>query len=52
MVVVTTVGGFLGGFGFEKSYFINSIGFISMLLIAFCLPDTGTVKTEQGKSWR
>ena len=49
MVVVTTVGGFLGGFGFEKSYFINSIGFISMLLIAFCLPDTGTVKTEQGE---
>ena len=50
MVVVTTVGGFLGGFGFEKSYFINSIGFISMLLIAFCLPDTGTVKTEQGEN--
>lgn len=49
MVVVTTVGGFLGEFGFEKSYFINSIGFISMLLIAFCLPDTGTVKTEQGE---
>ena len=49
MVVVTTVGGFLGGYGFEKSYFINSIGFIAMILIALCLPDTGTVKTEQGE---
>lgn len=41
MVVITTLGGKLGVLGFEKSYFINVIGFISMLVIALLLPDTG-----------
>lgn len=49
MVVVTTVGGFLGRFGFQRAYFTNVIGFIAMVLIAVCLPDTGKVRTEQGE---
>lgn len=44
MVVVTTVGGWLGSGGFQNAYLINVIGFISMILIAFCLPETGTAK--------
>ena len=41
MVVVTTVGGMLGAGGFKNAYLINVIGFISLILIACCLPDTG-----------
>lgn len=44
MVVITTLGGKLGVLGFEKSYFVNVIGFVSMLVIAFLLPDTGKTK--------
>lgn len=44
MVVVTTVGGMLGAGDFTHAYFINVIGFISMILIAVCLPDTGSVQ--------
>ena len=46
MVVVTTVGGMLGSAGFRGAYFINIIGFIAMLLLMICLPDTGTVKVS------
>ena len=50
MVVVTTVGGLLGSHGFQYAYLINIIGFISMFLIALCLPDTGrTVVTATEK---
>lgn len=44
MVIINTVGGLLGASGFRNSYYINIIGFLSMMLIAICLPDTGTVK--------
>ncbi|MFV0361481.1 MAG: MFS transporter, partial [Suipraeoptans sp.] len=44
MVVITTLGGQLGTLGFKYSYFINIIGFISMILIAILLPETGVVK--------
>ncbi len=44
MVVITTMGGKLGTIGFVNAYFVNIIGFISMLLIAFLLPDTGKVQ--------
>ncbi len=44
-MVVTTVGaGILGRGGFRASYFINVIGFICMLLLIFCLPETGVAK--------
>lgn len=46
MVVVTTVGGFIGSFGFRNAYYINIIGFIAMILIAVCLPETGTAKVS------
>lgn len=44
MVVITTMGGRLGVAGFEFAYLVNLIGFISMLLIAVLLPDTGKTK--------
>lgn len=44
MVIITTFGGKLGAAGFRYSYLINVIGFISMILIALLLPETGTVK--------
>lgn len=47
MVVVTTVGGWLGSSGFRNAYFINVIGFVSMILIALCLPETGTAKVTK-----
>jgi predicted MFS family arabinose efflux permease len=46
MVVVTTIGGILGSGGFKGAYFINIIGFISMAILALCLPDLGKVKLE------
>lgn len=44
MVIITTLGGKLGVLGFQYSYLVNIIGFISMILIAALLPDTGVVK--------
>lgn len=52
MVVVTTVGGMLGAGGFRNAYLINVIGFISMLLISFCLPDTGKAKVTSTEKIR
>ena len=46
MVVVTTVGGMLGAGGFKNAYLINVIGFISLILIACCLPDTGKAQAS------
>lgn len=49
MVVVTTVGGMLGAGGFRNAYFINVIGFISMILIACCLPETGKAQASESE---
>ena len=49
MVVVTTVGGMLGSGGFRNAYFINVIGFISMILIACCLPETGKAQASESE---
>ena len=46
MVIVTTFGGLLGANGFKGAYFINAIGFLSMAVLALCLPELGTVKLE------
>lgn len=47
MVVISTVGGYLGMNGFKNTYFINVIGFIAMLLIAICLPETELTKVTK-----
>lgn len=52
MVVITTVGGMLGTGGFTRAYFINVIGFAAMILIAVCLPDTGSAQISQAKKIR
>lgn len=44
MVVITTISGMLGAKSFETSYLINLIGFISFILLAIFLPETGVVK--------
>ncbi len=49
MVLVTTLGGVLGAGDFRNAYYTNVIGFIAMVLIAFCLPETGTVKVEKNE---
>lgn len=41
MVIITTLGGSLGAMGFRFAYLVNIIAFISFMVIAFCLPDTG-----------
>ncbi len=52
-MVVTTVGaGFLGKGGFRNSYFINVIGFISMILLIVCLPETGVAKETKTQKLR
>lgn len=47
MVVITTVGGIIGNSGFEKAYLLHIIGFISAIVIAVCLPDTGKLKVNK-----
>ena len=49
MFVETTLSGFLGNYGFIYVNFVHSIGFISMILLALLLPDTGKVKTGNNK---
>lgn len=52
MVIVSTVGGKLGSMGFEYAYLVNIIGFISMVLIAVMLPDTGKAKVTKTEKIR
>lgn len=47
MVVTTTAAGILGNGGFQNAYFINVIGFISMIVLLVCLPETGVSKQNQ-----
>jgi len=44
MVIITAVCGHLGAVNFKNSYYINLIGIAAMIIIALCLPETGTVK--------
>ena len=44
MVVTNVCAGFLGRGGFRNAYFINVIGFISMIVLILCLPETGVAK--------
>jgi predicted MFS family arabinose efflux permease len=49
MVLISTIGGKLGTFGFQYSYYLHIIGFVSMFVIALLLPDTGVVKAGNVK---
>lgn len=43
MLLATTLGGLLGAYGYQFAYFVHVIGFISMFVIWWTLPDTGKV---------
>lgn len=47
MVVVTTLGGMLGASRFQNAYYINVIGFVALIVIAVCLPETGRAKVTK-----
>lgn len=47
ITVVTTLGGMLGATHFQNAYFMNIIGVIAFILIAVCLPETGTAKVSR-----
>ncbi len=44
MFLETTLSGIVGSHGFENVYYVHSIGFVSLILLALLLPDTGKVK--------
>jgi MFS family permease len=44
MFLETTLSGMLGSNRFENVYYVHSIGFVSLILLAIFLPDTGKVK--------
>lgn len=52
IMTTTTVAGILGKGGFTHAYYINVIGFISLVVLAACLPDTGTVSLKKGEKIR
>ena len=52
MVFITTLGGMLGAIGFRAAYFLHIIGFLSLAVIALCLPDTGKTGAPGGKGVR
>ena len=47
MVIITTVGGRLGSLGFTYSYLTNIIGFLSFIILAVMLPETGPAKVTK-----
>ncbi len=49
MVLISTIGGKLGTFGFQYTYYLHIIGFASMFVIALLLPDTGVVTVRNAK---
>lgn len=52
IMTTTTVAGMLGKSGFTHAYYINIIGFISLIVLLLCLPDTGTVSLKKGEKIR
>jgi predicted MFS family arabinose efflux permease len=52
MVIITTLGGMLGTLGFRASYFIHVIAFLSFVVIALCLPDTGKTRMHGAGAFR
>ncbi len=46
MLLATTLGGILGAVDYRGAYFVHIIGFVSTIVIALMLPDTG--RTELG----
>lgn len=52
MAVISMLGGILGRNNFATSYFVNIIGFIAFVLLALCLPDTGTEKETENEKIR
>ncbi|MCD8020017.1 MAG: MFS transporter [Clostridiales bacterium] len=52
MVITTTVAGMLGTNNFTNAYYINVIAFVATILIAFCLPETGTAKETKTEKIR
>jgi MFS family permease len=52
MVVTTVCAGFLGRGDFRNSYFINLIGFVSMIVLITCLPETGVAKETKTEKIR
>lgn len=49
MVAATTAAGILGKGGFRNAYFVNIIGFISMIILMVCLPETGVSRHSSEK---
>ncbi|MFQ7549019.1 MAG: MFS transporter [Blautia marasmi] len=52
MVLITTAAGWLGMSAFKNSYWINIIGFLSLILIAVCLPDAPEAKAKEKEKIR
>ena len=52
MVVTTTLAGILGKGGFTHAYYVHTIGFICMVVIAAMLPETGVVKETETEKIR
>lgn len=52
MVIITTLGGKLGSLGFTYSYLTNIIGFLSFIVLAVMLPETGVSKVTKTEKIR
>lgn len=52
MVAATTLAGMLGKHGFTWAHWTHAIGFVSMILIAVMLPETGTAKVTSTEKIR
>ena len=52
MVLITTAAGWLGMSAFKNSYWINIIGFLSLILIAVCLPEAPEAKAKEKEKIR
>jgi len=47
MVVVTTLSGIIGSYGFQHVYMLHGLAFITLIIVAICLPDE--IKTDEQK---
>lgn len=52
MMLMSTVSGFLGRFGFRYSCFLSLTGFLSAAALSFLLPDAGVPRSEEAVSVR
>lgn len=49
IMLVSTLSGWLGKFGFQATYYLGLMGFVATIVLLICLPETGKATAAKGE---